>query len=61
MVAVDVDQAYKNGKEVVSDLNVLRSNSDSEFKKQFAELEKLCMEISSWFSGCQVYHSNPPL
>ena len=69
MKAVDVAQAYKMVKKVVSDLKVLRSNSDSEFKKRFAKATKTGKDLhgeqfqlaTPRLSGRQVYRSNLPL
>ena len=56
-------------KKVVSNLKVLRSNSDTEFKKQFAEATKIGRDLhgedfqlaTPRLSGRQVHRSNPPL
>ena len=69
MKAVDVVQAYKMVKNVVSTLKSTRFHSATEFRKQFVEATRIGKQLrgddfefcTPRLSGRQVHRSNPPL
>lgn len=68
MKAVDVVQAYRMVKKVVSTLKSMRHNSTTEFRKQFTEATKIGQQLhgnqfqltTPRLSGRQIHRNNPP-
>ena len=68
LIAIDVVYAYKLVNKVVSRLKSTRSNSVSEFRKQFAEAARIAKQLhgdqfeltTPRLTGRQRHHSNPP-